>query len=362
MFVLLGLLMLVVDTGSAWVARHQAQVAADSGALGAAQDLTGGAAATGTSQDTSASSDGTSVAQANDPGTSVQVTTPYNGDATTAQVSVSKSVALPFGFTASVSATAVAKNNIVVNGSFNSTVTSSFIEYCAADGVTTEGPYSFSCPTASPSLNAWTVYSGGVDLNDSSYIAPPASDPTAQSLDLVGSCNYDSATYSCVGSNCPSSTANGGSSNNVDQTTSGECQTNGEIYEPLNTVIGGTYTVNFDLSANGYGGPTNKLVTVWVSPYNPTTSGLANATDIVTNPPNPLVGTANAWTHEGLTFTATASTTYLWFVSNEGCVANNAAGTVTAPNAWTAVAPNCRYGAAITDISVTGPSSDALTQ
>ncbi len=356
--VMIAITAFAIDASLVLLARHQAQVAADAGALGAAQDLTGGA--TSTTQDTQAVSDGTTQEQDNDPGASYQLTAPYNSDPTTAQAVVSKTVSLPFGFSTTVSASAVAYNNLVRNGSFNGTVTSNFIEYCAADGVTTQGPYSFSCPTANPNMNSWTVYSGGVDLNSSSYISDP-NDPTAQSLDLVGSCNYSSTTYSCVGSNCPSSAANGGSSN-VDQTTSGECQTNGEIYESLNTLSGATYTVNFDLSANSYGGPTNKLVTVWVSPYNPTTSGLANATLITPNPPNPLVGTANTWTQETETFTATSTTTYLWFVSNEGCVANNSAGTVTAPNIWTSVAPNCRYGAAITDISVTGPQAENLTQ
>jgi hypothetical protein len=262
------------------------------------------------------------------------VTAPYDGDATTAQVVVTKSVALPFGLTTNVSASAIAKNNVVVNGSFNGTVTNNFIEYCAANGVTTQGAYAFSCPTASPNMNSWTVYSGGVDLNDSSYIAAPASDPTAQSLDMVGSCSYNPSAS-------PETCTN---------------QTNGEIYEPLSTISGDTYTLQFDVSANTYGGPTNKVVGAYVSKYNPTTYGLTNAINITGG--YPPVATSNSWAQETYTFVAPGSTSYLWFVSDEGCVASN----VTAPNAWTAVAPQCRYGAAITDISVTGPSSDNLTQ
>jgi hypothetical protein len=63
------------------------------------------------------------------------------------------------------------------------------------------------------------------------------------------------------------------------------------------------------------------------------------------------------WTPESFTFVAPAAITYLWFFSRVNCAASNGtAGTTTA------LAPNCRYGAAITDISVTGPGTDSLTQ
>jgi Flp pilus assembly protein TadG len=338
MFALLSVLGLVVDTGAGWMARHQAQVAADSAALGAAQDLTGAATDTSTTQDAEASTDGTSVADANDSGANVQVTAPYDGDATTAQVVVTKSVPLPFGFTAHVSATAIAKNNVVQNGSFNGTVTNSFIEYCAANGVTTQGSQDFSCPTANPTMNSWTVYSGGVDLNDSSYIAAPASDPTAQSLDLVGSCSYNP---------------------NADPITCTN-QTNGTIYEALSTIPGDTYTLSFDMSANPYGGPAYKPFSVWVSSNIVAPYGFTDGTEVGST----FYATPDGsnWTPEGtsaspLTFVAPAATTYLWFFSQVNCAASNQSGGPT-----TAVAPNCRYGAAITDISVAGPSSDNLTQ
>ncbi len=341
MFALVGVLMLVVDESTLWVARHQAQVAADSGALGAAQDLTGGTSDTSTTDEASASSDGTHVAQANDPNATVQVTAPYNGDATTAQVAVSKAVTLPFalGFNTSVNATAVAKNNIVINGSFNSTVTNNFIEYCAANGVTTQGSQDFSCPTANPTIGSWTVYSGGVDLNTSTYITPPASDPTAQSLDLVGSCSYNPSASPITCTN----------------------QINGTIYEPLNTIAGDTYTLTFDYSANPYGGTVNNPVykpfAVYVtsdieSPYGASGSPLGG-TDLYAQAAN------SNWTTQTFTFTAPASTTYLWFLSQVNCEASNY--TVTG-HPTMVDAPNCRYGAVITDVSVTGPNSDDLTQ
>jgi Flp pilus assembly protein TadG len=342
---LLGMLVFVVDLGFLYVAQRQAQGAADAGALGAAQDLNGG---TSTNQDVTATTDATTVAQTEDPSSSVQVTAPYSGDGTTAKVVVSKSVPLPFGFTASVKESAVAKNNVVNNGSFNATFSATWIEYCAANGVTSAGPYASACTSADPDMGSWTVYAGGVDLNNPSYIQAPAGDPTAQSIDMVGSCSYNG---------------------------SGTCtnQTAGEIYEPLSTVPGGTYTLTFDLSVNPHGPPyDDKPVAVYVTPN-------LNASSI---PPFAQGDTAGAtpggiepladyngveegdsvdglnWTTPSVTFTATAATTYLWFVSEVGCVANG----VTPSNDWSSVASDCNNGAAITDIVVTGPISDNLSQ
>lgn len=325
----LAMLALVVDGSMIWVAQHQAQTAADAGALGAAQDLTG--ASSDTSQDTTAANDGTTVAQADDPDSSVQVTAPYNGDATTADVVVSKSVTLPFGFTATVKATADAQNNVVNNGSFNATFSSSWIEYCAADGITTSGPYASACPSMNPDMGSWTVYAGGVDLNNPSYITAPSGDPTAQSIDMEGSCSYDSATQTCT--------------NNV----------NGEIYEPLNTVEGDTYNLSFDLSENPHGPPASKPMEVYISSYDPSSYGLEYAQNVVW-----LDGAAagETWTPKSYTFVAPGAVTYLWFVSEVGCVAAN----VTPPNDSTSQASDCNNGAAITDVSVAGPLSDNLTR
>jgi uncharacterized membrane protein len=134
--VVLALMSMVIVLGSIYVAQRQAQGAADAAALGAAQDLNGAGDST---QDTSASSDGTTVAEQNDPNSTVQVTAPYNGDATTVQVVVTKTVGLPFGFRTNVSATADARNNVVNNGSFDANFSASWIEYCAANGVTSAG-------------------------------------------------------------------------------------------------------------------------------------------------------------------------------------------------------------------------------
>ncbi len=334
MTAMLTMAMFVVDVSYLYIANRQAQNAADAGALGAAQDLTGAGADTDITQDTAASADGTTVAKANDPNATVQVTAPYGGDATTAQAVVTNSVALPFGPTTSVNASAVAQNNVVQNGSFNATFTSSFIEYCAVNGMTTEGPQDWSCPIASPDMGSWTVYSGGVDLNDSAYIPAPSSDPTAESVDMVGSCSYDpfATPERCLN------------------------QPNGTIYEPLSIPVpGDTYTLQFDLSANAHGLPADKPLAVYVSSDIVPPWGFTNGTKLGPE----LYGIADGtnWTRESLTFVAPAATTYLWFFSQVNCDPSDGTAGPT-----TVLAPECRYGAAITDISVTGPQTDNLTQ
>ncbi len=341
MGVILLLASFAIDVSMVYLARHQAQVAADAGALGAAQDLAGGASDTSTTQDTQASSDGQTVALGNDPNATVQITAPYGGDPTTAQAVVSKTVSFPFGLSTTVKAIAVAKNNIVQNGSFNQTVTNNFIEYCAANGEVTQGPQAAqsNCYTPSTSIGSWTVYSGGVDLNTSSYITAPSSDPTAQSLDLVGSCSYNPSASPITCTNQPNAT----------------------IYESLSTIPGDTYTLKFDYSANPYGGTTNNPVYKPFSVY---------VTSDIESPygasGNPLGGSAlyaqstgSNWTTASFTFTAPGTTTYLWFLSQINCEPStyNVTGHPTMVDA-----PNCRYGAVITDVSVTGPSSDNLTQ
>lgn len=105
MVVFLGMAALAIDLGSFYQAQRQAQAAADSGALAAAQDLPGSAS--------SAGGDGTTYALKNYPGATVTATTPYNGS--TSQVKVKVDASTPsffghiFGLTsANVSASAVA--------------------------------------------------------------------------------------------------------------------------------------------------------------------------------------------------------------------------------------------------------------
>lgn len=346
---LFGIGGLALATSSYWVAQHRAQNAADAAALSAAQDLT--TAEISTTQDASAEQDGTTMALADDPGSTIQTTVPAGGDATEARVVVTKQVSLPFGFAATVSGAATAKNSVVANGSFTSTFTTSWIEYCAANGVVTEGQWANSwqsCDPASPDMGSWTVYSGGVDLNHYTYVAAPSSDPQAQSVDMEGTCSYSESASPEMCTN----------------------QVNGIIDEPLTTIQGDTYTLSFLLSVNYNGPPQYKPMSTYISSDDDpaTTTGpeqdsydlsSSDATLLGTlDPSYSTEGVSPGWTEETYTFTAPASTTYLWFVSQVGCVPSNE----SAPDQYTAVAPNCNNGAAITDIVVTGPVSDNLTQ
>jgi hypothetical protein len=110
------------------------------------------------------------------------------------------------------------------------------------------------------------------------------------------------------------------------------------------------------MSVNPYGGPTYKPFSVYVSSDIASPYGFTNGTELGGAILYPAADGTN-WTPESFTFVAPAAITYLWFFSRVNCAASNGtAGTTTA------LAPNCRYGAAITDISVTGPGTDSLTQ
>jgi Flp pilus assembly protein TadG len=105
MTVFLGMGALAVDVGSFYQSQTQAQSAADSAALAAAQSLPGSTAAAKTT--------GTNFATTNYPGVTVNVTTPYNSSTTQVRVSVTTTTPAFFGKAlgvtkANVSASAVA--------------------------------------------------------------------------------------------------------------------------------------------------------------------------------------------------------------------------------------------------------------
>ncbi len=106
---LLGMAALAIDTGGFRQAESRAQSAADAAALAAADDLP--------SNPTQAAADATTYATTNDPGATVSVTTPYDGNAAEAQVSVSKWASSSFGQVlgshgARVSGTAIAQTTL----------------------------------------------------------------------------------------------------------------------------------------------------------------------------------------------------------------------------------------------------------
>lgn len=106
--VLLGLAAMTIDMGSFYQTQAKAQSAADAAALAAADNIAGGAA--------SATTAGASMATTNLPGATATVTTPYNGNANEARVTVNTSAPATFGrlfgmSSASIGASAIAKTN-----------------------------------------------------------------------------------------------------------------------------------------------------------------------------------------------------------------------------------------------------------
>src|SRR5947209_4613273 len=89
MIVILGMAALVVDVGSWFNTRREAQNAADAAALAGVQDLPGSAS--------TAVNDAVSYGQTNYSGATTSATSPYNGDGGEIKVTVTKNVPSIFG-------------------------------------------------------------------------------------------------------------------------------------------------------------------------------------------------------------------------------------------------------------------------
>jgi Flp pilus assembly protein TadG len=268
MVAMLGMVALAIDTGRFAQAREQAQSAADSAALAAAEVL----------PDTpgSVTADASTYAATNDPGATVAVATPYDGDGSDVQVSVTKTVPATFGQIlgvdqATVSATAVAGPNdadILSDGSFDSPLYDCD-PFCVVN--------------AGSPIGAWTADSNGVDLVTCSdtitygapgaqdYIsAPPGDASDAQVIDLNG-----------------------------DQA--------GGIFQDIQTVVGDTYTVSYKLSGNPTEG--QQLMTGYVA-WGDTNGDNTDATFSYQLP-----ASGNTWVQETASFVAQYATTALAFQS-----------------------------------------------
>jgi Flp pilus assembly protein TadG len=264
--VMLGMAALAIDTGSFDQAKAQAQLAADAGAVSAAESLPGSAAAATTSA--------TTYASTNDSGATVSATTPFGGNSSEAQVSVTKTIPAIFGAAlgvnhATVSATAVAVHNdneIVSDYNFATPF------YCYVN-----------CSFASgQTFGAWTVWRGNVDLSectinqggdsgDQPYFSPPPGD----------------AAYSYV----------------VDLNGNLE----GGIQQSIPTTSGQAYTLTFELSGNPSWGQTS-----FVGQAAVTSGTFYSDTDF--SHTNPSYG--NTWQQQTISFTAAATSTLLQFASN----------------------------------------------
>ncbi len=287
--VMLGVAALAIDGSTLMAARQRAQSAADAGALAAAQDVSDGAIVGAT-----ATTDATTYVQHNDPNATVTVTAPNGSDPASAKVVVTQQVPLMlaglFGSsTATVSATAVAKNTVFSPlGYFGdsdsdlqdgSATSDGWDNFCANDfsfvQASTYDSYSTSdsddpdrCPQSgypdNASLDGWTVAHGGVDvaLTDQFYSPPGTTD---QMVDLAGTCVEENGDFpSSVHGQSPDYTQITDTGTTDDD---GYCENNadGELEQEIATDPGSDYTVSFDLGSNTWGLPAEKALMVVAS-------------------------------------------------------------------------------------------------
>ncbi len=231
--VLFGVTALAIDMSRILVARHQVQVAADAGALAAAQDLesTSTPAATVTT-------DATSLATDNAPAATVAVSEPSS---TEVQAKVTRSISLPFAHllgigTGTVSATAVAEvesdTTQVVDGNINPNDCSlSVCEYYASSSCA----FSWAGDSGGPQLGttAWRVYTK-YNTNTTTW--------WCSSVDLQ---NCDGA----VATTCNDPSGNPINNEVVDLNGNSV----GGIYQTLSTTSGAHYVLSFLLTGNPAG-------------------------------------------------------------------------------------------------------------
>jgi hypothetical protein len=361
-----------VDLGTLRVAREQAQMAADAGALAGAGDNLDGTVASAT-----ATTDANTFVQADDKNATATVTTPFNSDPDAVKVVVSKDVPLTFARffginDRSVSATAVASSDLgsplayfgsddsdLQDGSATSDGWDNFCAYNDNDHESNSTPGSDDpprCPaTAEPentTLDGWDLAHGGIDISKANFFSPPGT--SDQMVDLTGTCVELNGSYPSPHSGSTSITLNGATTAN-----DGYCENNadGEIEEPLDTVAGQQYTVNFWLGSNTWGYPYEKSLMMLAStqdlntlppvadtdggsPYQSGNTSEPNGTvyPLETDSRWPTYGGAlvgeqeffyygpagNAtdpvWQSEKFVFTATTSKTYLGFGGLTNCV------------------------------------------
>jgi hypothetical protein len=370
--VFLGFVAYVVDLGTLRVARQQAQMAADAGALAGASDNFDGTVASAT-----ATTDANTYVQADDKDASATVMTPYNDDPDAVKVVVSKDI--PLGFARffglndrSVSATAVASSDLGSPLAYfggddsdlqdGSATSDGWDNFCASPKWDTESNSTSDsddparCPALpnaeNTTLDGWTLAHGGIDISQANFFSPP--NTSDQMVDLTGTCVEQVGSYPSPHTGSTSITIDGKSTSDK-----GYCENNadGEIEESIGTIPGQQYTVSFELGANTWGYPYEKSLMMLASTQDleklppiadtdgdsPNQSGNTSEPDGTVYPleadprwptySGQIVGeqeffyygaAGNAtdpdWHAEKFVFTATTPTTYLGFGGLTNCV------------------------------------------
>jgi Flp pilus assembly protein TadG len=281
------------------------------------------------------------------------------------------------------------------------------------------------CPAsaapANESLDGWDLVHGGIDISRDNFGSPPGT--TDQMVDLTGTCvetigNFPSPQSGHTSINLNGTTTNdeGYCQNNAD----------GEIEEKLPTRAGVQYTVGFWLGSNTWGYPNEKSLMVMAStteasnlPPMADTAGNAANSYVTTYPlegdarwpsysgqiiahqeifyVGPSGGApAPNWVQRQFSFIAAGTTTYLTFGGLTNCSADwasssslnhgsfyttlSAGDPANSPSTtgWVQPPPEvhddvqddpqnqyydqCKYGAGISDVTITGAGAVALTQ
>jgi Flp pilus assembly protein TadG len=283
-----------IDMGQLVVARHRAQLAADSGALAGAADFP--------THTTSIAGDATTFANDNVPGGTVTVSEPQGMSGTQVQVKVSQPVPLAFGSlfninTGNVSANAVAKDQAnaaqIADGdvspvgcsNIQSNPATGLCEYYANQGSPLIGNAN------PPTTPGWTT----------------TSSPGNSSVDIQG-CNGSVPNTSCTD-------PNGAPIN--DDVIDLNGWTAGGMWQTVTTVAGGYYILTFELTGNPAGFSCawdtftgNVQITDAITPY----ATLASQSFTHTDQCSGNVETANFQTVT-VAFAATSSSTKITFNS-----------------------------------------------
>jgi hypothetical protein len=278
------------------------------------------------------------------------------------------------------------------------------------------------CPaSAAPdneSLDGWDLVHGGIDISALKFWSPPTG-TSDQMVDLTGTCVETIGNFPSPQSGTTQMTVDGSTTSD-----DGYCQNNadGEIEEKLPTRAGLQYTVGFWLGSNTWGYPSEKSLMVMAStteasnlPPMADTAGNAANSYATTYPledsaqwpsyggaiiahqevfyRGPAGGaTAPNWVQRQFSFVATGTTTYLVFGGLTNCSADwvsssglnngdfyttlSAGDPANSPSTtgWVKPPPEvnddvqspyqnqCKYGAGISDVTITGAGAVSLTQ
>lgn len=321
MAVVFGMGALAIDASRWYIDHHQAQVAADAGALAAAQDVA--------FSSSSVTSDAQAMAAANAPNGSASVTNPYSGNSADVRVAVTVTDSESFSsfFVKGAprqTASAVAQGSIIADGRFGTP------NVCLGSGA------NWGCNIATGgTLGAWTVTQHNLDAmecnwhqggepGDVLYIAPPSGDPCNATPDEAQSAwTANSSSVWVIDLNGEWTGCNG-SGNSC--TTSPDAT----IQQTVTTIPGETYDLEFQLSDNptlGLRPSPNTADTMSVSITDGTTatSDIASGVTTAFTAPSEVEPNPNTWVGETVPFTAQSTSTKLSFSSTtgNGCKSNN---------------------------------------